>query len=868
MTACVNKKSKRVAAVVTASLVGALSIGAPAVALATGTTSIDMLAADWTTGAALTAATDNSTALSGDITKITFTEGKQFLVPTHVKSKWVEFDVTPDMLSYSKDGGFSDYTYAQMLQQVDGAKKLAAGTYKVTVEKDGKSVSFPFRIVAASTELTMTAVQNGDVDDTTFTYTGSDLAAANGIQFLCSNGKVYKSGDSNVAVTYAKAGKAETTIINAGDYVATVTVTGDVTGTFTVPFTVEKLDLSKASFGVNASRGGGIKDVQGFLNRLIVNGAAEGYDYKLAVTKVVDPNGGSSFSTSVYGPYAVTVEATDANANVTGSAVVSYDNLQVDFSANANATLKYGKKATSSVDVDLADGESFDASKLSIDWKSGDNTVSLKGDDLQLSYFKYSDGASDKKGDVVTADALKSQGKFVVSVRAKAFQDWYANDAWTGGAKDLVVNVTGNTAAAEDVAFFFDGELAGSKVEPTYDGTDQFKKLSVKVNVDGKELVEGTDYTLEYKLGAKEVTEAVDAGEYTVTLKPITFTAGAEELTIDVQKVQLSTLVANTQTTKYAAEKNGKLTSKSDQEYYVRYTGSAVEVPGVKYEVYNEKAKTYSYVDLDTSLYKVLYLQDASNGFANVDEAKEADHTYKASIVLTDAASKNYDLVSTAFKFTIKQFGHFTDVDSAEWYSVPVEQAYAQLYINGISGTNLFAPKADITRADAICILFNMAGGKIGNNDFSYSEDTGYETGFSDVDGHAYYAKALAWAKASGVANGSNGQFRPLDKITREEFVSLLANFAKSKGDYEAVNADEVLAGATDYTGWAKENVAWAKANGIMGNNGAALDGTGNITRAQVAAMAVNYQPKSLTGLHRDANGTVYDADGNKVTQE
>ena len=44
MTACVNKKSKRVAAVVTASLVGALSIGAPAVALAANGTSIDILA--------------------------------------------------------------------------------------------------------------------------------------------------------------------------------------------------------------------------------------------------------------------------------------------------------------------------------------------------------------------------------------------------------------------------------------------------------------------------------------------------------------------------------------------------------------------------------------------------------------------------------------------------------------------------------------------------------------------------------------------------------------------------------------------------------------------------------------------------------
>ena len=45
MTACVNKKSKRVAAVVTASLVGALSIGAPAVALAANA-NIDMLATD------------------------------------------------------------------------------------------------------------------------------------------------------------------------------------------------------------------------------------------------------------------------------------------------------------------------------------------------------------------------------------------------------------------------------------------------------------------------------------------------------------------------------------------------------------------------------------------------------------------------------------------------------------------------------------------------------------------------------------------------------------------------------------------------------------------------------------------------------
>ena len=44
-----------------------------------------------------------------------------------------------------------------------------------------------------------------------------------------------------------------------------------------------------------------------------------------------------------------------------------------------------------------------------------------------------------------------------------------------------------------------------------------------------------------------------------------------------------------------------------------------------------------------------------------------------------------------------------------------------------------------------------------------------------------------------------------------------------------------------------------------MGNNGAALDGTGKITRAQVAAMAVNYQPENLTGFVRGPEGNMVD---------
>lgn len=147
-----------------------------------------------------------------------------------------------------------------------------------------------------------------------------------------------------------------------------------------------------------------------------------------------------------------------------------------------------------------------------------------------------------------------------------------------------------------------------------------------------------------------------------------------------------------------------------------------------------------------------------------------------------------------------------------------------------------------------------MAGGNSahGDNEFQYSETTGYNTGFNDVDGHAYFAKPLAWAHASGVANGSDGNFRPYDKITREEFASLLANFAKNKGDYAAA-ADDALAGISDaasVSDWAEDNVAWAVENGVMGNGGF-VAGQSNITRAEVAAMAVNYQPENLTGVTR-----------------
>ena len=197
----------------------------------------------------------------------------------------------------------------------------------------------------------------------------------------------------------------------------------------------------------------------------------------------------------------------------------------------------------------------------------------------------------------------------------------------------------------------------------------------------------------------------------------------------------------------------------------------------------------------------------------------------------------------------MREFGYFTNVDSSAWYAVPVEKAADLGYVHGISGTNLFAPEADITRADAVCILFNMAGGEsMPEEDFSFDVNTGYNTNFSDVDGHSYFAKALAWARAFGVANGyGDGTFAPFAQITREEFASMLANYAKAMGKFEAADesALDSMSDANTVSDWAEANAAWAVENGVMGNGGF-VAGQSNITRAEVAAMAVNYQSEAL----------------------
>lgn len=113
----------------------------------------------------------------------------------------------------------------------------------------------------------------------------------------------------------------------------------------------------------------------------------------------------------------------------------------------------------------------------------------------------------------------------------------------------------------------------------------------------------------------------------------------------------------------------------------------------------------------------------------------------------------------------------------------------------------------------------------------------------SDVDGTLWYGEPIAWAAASSVVHGvSPTIFEPESDVTREQLATMLMNYARAIGKYAPANPTvlDSFKDRTSVSDWATEAVAWAAQNGIMGNGGY-LSGQTSITRAETAAMLVNF---------------------------
>ena len=89
----------------------------------------------------------------------------------------------------------------------------------------------------------------------------------------------------------------------------------------------------------------------------------------------------------------------------------------------------------------------------------------------------------------------------------------------------------------------------------------------------------------------------------------------------------------------------------------------------------------------------------------------------------------------------------------------------------------------------------------------------------------------------------ADGTFKADQPVTREEFACMLANYAQKVGTVEASDGSALAAlpDAGQVSAYATESVAWAVDQKIMGNGGVVNPGA-KISRAEAAAMTVNYK--------------------------
>ena len=881
MTACTNHggKARRV---VTAALVGVLSVGTvPMAALATGVSDgIETLALDENAIAGGEVVYRNGE----DGETFVYSGKKQGLVPTTLTPKggssakrlqllpssgsieagyyyfYVDMSGTDAVqtdpnglsgVSYVNTDGIKTLLKGSILREQPtevGNYAVVAGYWNGTNDWDVVSIADTFKIAPMSLE-GATIFEGNDMSDTTFAFTGkagsntaTDLAKTIGVAV---DGVRLEAGtDVEVTILDATTGQAPADgIVYPGQkYVAHIEgkndaykgEAADVTfeyGLLNFADAVIDGNVIKTSDGIVNPEGHVYTDaeliaaINGFAGSDLYDNADGTGGNEWTIEYVSSPDG-VQWSTK-QGVYTFKIKAKPGAKYCTGEKTFSVTLANIPLTINLSGCGS-DVDGDGCFDVDLSDDKPtyFDPSKATFTDRTPEK--------LDVTVTK-ADGTS------ATVDDLKTPGTYYVSYSVYYTE---ADGDLVAGNKTAKVCVYYSVAEDADVFFTFDGENvesnnAAAPAEVTYSGEDFAPLMSVKVYGGDTELTEGTDYTVTWQRqqanGAwADVDSVVDAGDYRIVVSPvgsaINLTGGDGVCYLTVKQMELTPVVNGTVTKRIWS---GDTYTNGDT--FVPYTGSE---QNVTFSFVNADGEP---VELSDSAYEVLFTyRDKTKEVAVKDVANYDAH-------FSDTAEAgNYTVEGDLVPFTVKEAKSFSDVATGKWYVGPVFQAKENGYVNGISGTSMFAPESEISRKDAVCIIFNMAGGDSwdGEGDFAYTENGGWYTGFGDCDGNAYYAKALAWAHNLGIANGSNGSFRPDDRITREELASMLANYAKVTGDYVASDGSALAAlpDASSVSGWATENVAWAVENGIMGNGGLVNAGA-NITRAEVAAMAVNYQP-------------------------
>jgi|GEM_PF-6048219 Listeria/Bacterioides repeat len=177
--------------------------------------------------------------------------------------------------------------------------------------------------------------------------------------------------------------------------------------------------------------------------------------------------------------------------------------------------------------------------------------------------------------------------------------------------------------------------------------------------------------------------------------------------------------------------------------------------------------------------------------------------------------------------------------DVSGWYEDSVMYLASKNIIKGKS-EGYFVPNANITRAEFVQILANMA----------VTDLSQYTTSnFSDVNTNDWFNGAVVWANENGIASGADGKFNPNADITRQDMAVMLNRYVENvvKADLAATTNAVEFADETEVADYAKTAVTTMQQAGIIagkGNN--EFMPKANATRAEAAKMIASVMQSSI----------------------
>ncbi len=195
------------------------------------------------------------------------------------------------------------------------------------------------------------------------------------------------------------------------------------------------------------------------------------------------------------------------------------------------------------------------------------------------------------------------------------------------------------------------------------------------------------------------------------------------------------------------------------------------------------------------------------------------------------SSSSDTDYTVSTFDFdaiisSVKLADIFDDISEDAWYYSDVALIYANGLMTGVSETS-FEPSSPATRAQIATILYRLNG-----------NTPSLATPYSDIASTAWYATPVNWASDLFI-DFVDDVFSPSENITRQQLVSVLYNYAQTKGysvnvEYELTDFND----AEEVAEWAVDAFEWAVSSGIIaGKDGGILDPDSTATRAEIACI-------------------------------